>query len=181
MVWLPCMSFWLLRLLCCWCSCLLFLFFVCNFACCTRCRGLTFTSARVLVRARNRWAKLSTHRHRSPHLLCDLCSHAHFGRATTARSSPRRLGCPHWLAHAVEHDHFFGASTSGRTIFLCLETFTAETWIGEIGDNSPFAMADLGVCLFTAMNVQNRFRLRALMIKRSEVLRLLGSATGHSG
>ena len=53
-----------------------------------------------------------------------------------------------------------------------METFTAETWIGEIGDNSPFAMADLGVCLFTA---------RAQMIKRSEVLRLLGSATGHSG
>ena len=121
--------------------------FVCYVACCTRGRGLTFTSARVLVRARNRWAKPSTNRHRSPHLLCGLCSHAHSGRATTARvSSPKRLCCPHWLAHAAEHGHFSGASTSGRTIFLWLETVHIRNMDRKIGADSPFAMADIGVC-----------------------------------
>ena len=120
------------------CSGLLLFLFVCSVACCARGRGLTFTSARVLVRARNRWAKLSTHRHRSPHLLCGLCSHAHFGRATTARvSSPRRLGCPHWLAHGAEHGHFSGASTTWRTIFLWLRLLASETWIGKFAVTHP--------------------------------------------
>ena len=145
------------------CSGLLLFLFVCSVACCTRGRGLTFTSARVLVRARYRWAKLSTHRHRSPHLLCGLCSHAHFGRATTARvSSPRRLVRPHWLAHAAEHGHFSGASTSRRTIFLWLRLLTSETWIGKFAITHPLPWL-ISECVFKACFTPRRALARLLV------------------
>ena len=55
-----------------------------------------------------RWARVATHRRIGPHLVCIPCSHAHFGRTTTACvSSPKRLGCLHWLAHAAGHRHFW--------------------------------------------------------------------------
>ena len=84
---------------------------------CTIDRGLTFTSARVLVSSTCRLARLATHRRTRPHLVCIPCSYAHFGRVTTACVSwPRRLGCLHWLAPAARHGHFWSASTSGRSV-----------------------------------------------------------------
>ena len=54
-----------------------------------------------------RWARLATHRRSGPHFVCIPCSHAHFGRATTACvSSPKRRGSLHRLAHAAGHGHF---------------------------------------------------------------------------
>ena len=48
-------------------------------------RGLTFTFVCVLCLSTSRWARLSTHGHRSPHLLCCPCSHAHFDHAAGQR------------------------------------------------------------------------------------------------
>ena len=71
---------------------------------CTRGRGLTFTSARVLVRAPidgPGWHPTDI----GDHSVCTPCSRAHFGRVTTACvSSPKRLGCLHSLAQQQEMD-----------------------------------------------------------------------------
>ena len=51
-----------------------------------------------------RLARITTHRRREPHSVCCPCSHAHFGRLTTACvSSPKRLGCLRWLTHEAGH------------------------------------------------------------------------------
>ena len=55
----------------------------------TRGRGLTFTSARVLVSSTCRQSRLA-HRHKGPHFTCIPCSRAHFTLVPTACvSSPR--------------------------------------------------------------------------------------------
>ena len=72
--------------------------------------------------------------------------------------------------------------SSGRTIFLCLKLFTSETWPPhrKIGDNLPFAMADLGVCFnacFTPCENYNAGRACKLSLEmipaKTSALRLL--------
>ena len=81
----------------------------------TRGRGLTLTSARVLVRAPVEGPG-SQPTDIGDHCVCIPCSRAHFGRVTAACvSSPKRLGSLHRLTHAARHGHFYGASTPKRT------------------------------------------------------------------
>ena len=80
------------------------------------------------------WARLATHRRIGSHFVCLPCSHAHFGRATTACvSSPKRLGCLHELAHAAGHGHFQSTSSAPILLFECRSR--QKTTIPNIGDN----------------------------------------------
>ena len=88
-----------------------------------------------------------TQKSRSPHSLCGLCSHAHFGSATTARvSSPKRLFCPHWLARVPDMVISWAPPRLGAPFSCFWSLFTEETWIGNFGDDATFAIADLVVC-----------------------------------
>ena len=60
-----------------------------SLSCCHKGRGLTFTSAHVLVRAPFDGPSSQTHRYRGPKSGSGPCSHAPFGRVAAARvSSP---------------------------------------------------------------------------------------------
>ena len=102
----------------------------------TRGRGLTFTSAHVLVRAPVDGPGFPPTDISGPHSVCRPCSRAHFGRVPTACvSSPKRLGCLPWLAHAAGHGHFKGASTSRRTVSFDTRRSRQKTTIHKIGDS----------------------------------------------
>ena len=87
----------------------------------TRGRSLTFTAARVLVRAPFRQGRLYTHPRFKAHTQDDNfvhsmrspCSRAHFIPVATARVSS-----PWDWAHAVRYGHLFGASMCKRTFPL---------------------------------------------------------------
>ena len=105
---------------------------------CARCRGLTFTSAHVLVSSTFRWARLATHRHGEPHHVCFPCPRAHFGRVTTAGgASPTRLGCLHRLAHAAGYGYFQGASTSRRTASMVFWRSRLKNHDPQNGESFP--------------------------------------------
>ena len=101
-------------------------------------RGLTLTSAHVLVPITYRWARLATHRHWGPHFVAIPCSCAHFGHITAAYvSSPERRGSLHRLAHVAGHGHFSGASTSGRSVPFVGHRSRQKATIQKHGDNFP--------------------------------------------
>ena len=90
-------------------------------------RGLTFTSAHVLVPSTCRWARLATHRHNGPHQVCSPCSLAHLGRTTTACvSSPERRGSLHRLSTCSVTWTFFWAPHLGAP-FPLFDTVQVRT------------------------------------------------------
>ena len=101
----------------------------------TRFRGLTFTSARVLVSSTCRWARLPTRRHNGT-TLC-VCSRAYLGRVTTACvSSPRDW--PVSIGSHMQQD--MGTSKAprhlGAPIPLLEYRSLQKTTIQKIGDTS---------------------------------------------
>ena len=100
--------------------------------CCASGRGLTFTFARVLVSSTYRWARPATRR-RGPHEVCCPCSHAHFGRVTTACVSWSRVRVHHvWDISVVGGAGLFLAfwkvteKVSGRASCLHETTFLTK-------------------------------------------------------
>ena len=92
--------------------------------CCASGRGLTLTFARVLVSSTYRWAIPATRR-RGPHEVCCPCSHAHFGRVTTACVSWSRVRVHHvWDISVVGGAGLFLAfwkvteRVSGQVVFM---------------------------------------------------------------
>ena len=76
-----------------------------------------------------RWVRLSTHQHNESTSMFSPCSHAHFGRVTTARVSSPRDGCLHKPAHAPRSlKHLLVQA-------LHIPFFESECWQQKHGSN----------------------------------------------
>ena len=96
----------------------------------TRFRGLTLTSARVLVRARVDGPG-SQPTDALDHTSCLPCSHAHFGRGTTACvSSPKRRHSLQRLAHAAGH----GLCVASINALSFLVSVAPQRWHRGVAD-----------------------------------------------
>ena len=82
-----------------------------------------------------------------PRSVCNPCSRAQFGRATTACvSSPKRLSSLHGLAHAAGHGCFSRASTPGAPFLLHQTVHVTKPRSKTIGGNLSPGMPFLGTC-----------------------------------